>query len=194
MRKYSFYFYILIAVSCSTPTIMPNHNPGKLNNLKLSVPAVERISSKSVILYLEVDRTTSPIGAWLDDSDDQITPVMKTFVMANPGMVMFEKTALQLEKSGLKVYRLYNDQTYIPAAIKNNSILIKMTIENMEFHVRRTTDLKVYHLGRADISYKVQKNSKVFQGKTSVKGKTTENHDIFEVLAFHFCNTVKELL
>lgn len=188
--------FVLMLNACATPNIMINHNPEELMKIEADIPPEPLdFHKKSVMLVFVADKVTAPTGAYIDDYYSEVNPVEQSYVIPEPGHVLFEKIADSLKEQNASVYRKYSPDTLASSRIEADQKIIALTIDDLEFHMWKTKKEGTYYLGRADISYTINSasgNGIEYQDTVSVKSKVSDRDDVFKRLAQKFVYTIAE--
>lgn len=139
----------LLLVGCATPMVLPTHHAVDLLKSTLDGAPPPSFAGRTVLLSFEGDKSVVPVGALLDDYHRGITPAIQTYVMPQPGLVLFESLAASLEDAGARVYRAYPDPIYQPDAIAD-AVRVGFSVTSLEVHRWRTRDGDFLLLG-ADV-------------------------------------------
>lgn len=158
--------------ACAVPMILPNHDPELLLTSPIPSVATPSFAGMTLVLELDADRSLAPTGAMLDDLHHAITPVQQSYLVSQPGWVLFEALADSLAASGATVYRRYghNNAPAPRAAVT----VVGMTVDAFEFHVWRTEHSR-HHLLRARIDWRVPGQS----GSDTIVARVAEGDDVF---------------
>lgn len=177
-----------LAAGCSHKQIMPGHNPQALWELpdQVRIPKPD-YQGKVVLLQLVGDMTRQPIGAYIDFNYDNVTPIEQSYVVPNAGFVLFERIADTLAEQNARVYREYPAGRKADPTDLAGAIVVKLRVDDMEFHYWRTVEEGDYYLGRAALSYIVEEPGKdKKKARVMLRGKTTSSNCMFQHLSRMF--------
>jgi hypothetical protein len=123
---------------CASFSIMPNHGPeALLEQVPLTQPAGGgSFGKRRILIELAADLAVAPAGAYLDDINDHITPVNLSYVVPQPGMVLYEKIADALARRDAVVLRSY-EPWGAPRAADAATTRVSVLLRDFELHMWR---------------------------------------------------------
>ncbi len=135
------------------------------------------LTDQAFALTLLADRSVQPLGGFMDRRGRRVSPVTQTYLISQPGWVLFEAVARALEDQGARVHRIYGPQM-APTSVPT----VALTVEHLEVHVWR--DRKDTHnLGRAMITWSGASGQ---SATTELRIKVRDYEDPIDALARQF--------
>lgn len=192
------FLFFAILSGCITPNIMLNHHPESLSKIPIdSTMQNHDFTGKEIILTMDYDLTTQPIGAYFYDSHfntfnafsepSRGNSVLESYVMSKPGYVLFEKIADVLRKQHATIYRRYFQKIPLIQSSKNAALSILIGFNDVEFHLWVMEKKDPVYLARAMITWSFDNAAKTGSPDTvTIQSKVNTQEDIFEKIAQKF--------
>ena len=183
---------LFILSGCETPMMLLNHNPEVIIKKKLDNSINENDFQKKIfVLRMVNDLSKAPTGAYLNDHYFFVNPVNQTYLLSQPGFVLFEKIADALKKQNAIVYRQYNQQE-INSDLKYHACIVTLSVKDMEVHLWERKKEGTFYLAKAHALLSIHLPSgEHISSEDSVSAKVNESDDVFDVLANKFCDIIK---
>ena len=138
---------------------------------------------KSVILVYDGDTSLVPIGGMLDDLHRAVTPVQQSYMMPEPGYVLYESLASALADRGAKVERRYD---VARSAEPKGAVVVGLLLRDIEVHHWRTKDAE-FDLMRAQVRWTIAGQST----DEVVTTKVAPNRDVFAACAGQLATSLR---
>ena len=106
-----------LLAGCATPMLLPTHHASELLEAPLGAVDPPSFVGNTILLRFEGDESVVPLGALLDDFHRDLTPATQSYVMSEPGRVLFESLAARLADAGAEVFRAYPEPAIRPDAL-----------------------------------------------------------------------------
>lgn len=137
----------LLWAGCAVPLMLSSHHPDAILAAPVSpdAPPEPAFAGSAFVLRFDGDLSVTPVGAMLDDPRAAVTATQQTFVLPEPGLVLFEALATELEREQATVYRSYGPVSAVPSG----AVVLGVRVDAIEFHHWRTSDGEFHLVGAA---------------------------------------------
>jgi hypothetical protein len=174
---------LALLAACAVPMLLESHDPVALLEGAMAPEGGPSFEGKSVVLVYEGDTSLVPIGGMLDDLHRAVTPVQQSYLMPEPGYVLYESLARALAERGAKVERRYD---VARTAEPTGATVVGLLLRDIELHHWRTREGE-FHLMRAQVRW-------TLAGQTAddvVTTKVAPSRDVFAACAGQLATSLR---